>query len=169
MVERQTRSRSSSMSLARKRWPLTALLSGVVLLFVVLMAFWPHGWLPNDPIQIEPALRFLPPGFMDGGDPQYWLGTDVLGRDIFGQMIAGARASLLIVVSAALLSLMVGVAAGLVAGHFGGRIDFTVISRYPLGFSAFSGNIVEGNRRLFLRIVTRLIDIRHAGNGLVDQ
>lgn len=123
MVERQTRSQSSSTSVARKRWPLTALASGVVLLFVVLMAFWPHGWLPNDPIQIEPALRFLPPGFMEGGDPQYWLGTDVLGRDIFGQMIAGARASLLIVVSAALLSLIIGVAAGLVAGHFGGRID----------------------------------------------
>ncbi len=126
MAQHQTEPQASTGRPGR-RWPIPALLSAVVLVGVVVMAIWPHSWLPNDPIQIEPALRFLPPAFMEGGDPQYWLGTDVLGRDIFSQMIAGARASLVIVVSAALLSLVIGVAAGLVAGHFGGRTDSIIM------------------------------------------
>lgn len=101
--------------------------SGVTLAAMVVMALWPHGWLPQDPTHVEPALRFLPPSWMEGGQVDFWLGTDVLGRDIFSGMIAGARASLIIVAGAALLSLVIGVVAGLIAGHFGGRTDSVVM------------------------------------------
>ena len=110
-----------------RRRRIVPIVSGAILISIVIMAFWPHSWLPHDPTQIEPALRFEAPSWMEGGASEYWLGTDSLGRDIFSQMIAGARASLIIVVGAAFLSLIIGVVAGLVAGHFGGRVDSLIM------------------------------------------
>jgi ABC-type dipeptide/oligopeptide/nickel transport system permease subunit len=101
--------------------------SGLVLAGVVGLALMPRAWLPKDPIAIAPALRFQPPAWIEGGTPEYLLGTDALGRDVLTQMMAGARATLLIVAIAALISLVIGVTAGLVSGHFGGWVDSAVM------------------------------------------
>lgn len=58
------------------------------------------------------------PGAVPG--PQFWLGTDELGRDRFSRLIYGARVSLLLAPAAALLATFLAALAGVVAGWFGG-------------------------------------------------
>ncbi len=53
----------------------------------------------------------------------YWLGADQLGRDLLTRTMYGARVSLAVAVVAALVSLVIGVAYGITAGYFGGRVD----------------------------------------------
>jgi oligopeptide transport system permease protein len=53
----------------------------------------------------------------------YWLGADQLGRDLVTRTMYGARVSLAVAVVAALVSLILGVAYGITAGYFGGRVD----------------------------------------------
>jgi peptide/nickel transport system permease protein len=57
---------------------------------------------------------------------QYFLGADDNGRDIMVRLLYGARNSLLIGISAALLTTLMGVAAGLLAGYFRGWLDAVV-------------------------------------------
>ena len=59
------------------------------------------------------------PGF----DAAHWLGTDRLGRDLFARGMQALRVSLLIGFVSALVSVIIGVAWGSVAGYLGGRID----------------------------------------------
>ncbi|GGE56886.1 ABC transporter permease [Priestia taiwanensis] len=60
---------------------------------------------------------------------QYWLGTDVGGRDIFGQLIIGTRNSFTIGLSVTLIISIFGMGLGLIAGYFGGSID-NIIMRF---------------------------------------
>lgn len=94
----------------------------------VLLAFaaWPSRWLPHDP-RVGSGPRFLPPAFFADGDTSHWLGTDRLGRDIFSMLVSGTRYTMLIVLSAALIGLVLGVTAGLLAGYFGGPTDAVVM------------------------------------------
>jgi peptide/nickel transport system permease protein len=57
------------------------------------------------------------------GTPGYLLGADDLGRDILSRLIWGGRISLLIGFSAVMVSMVLGVLIGLVAGYFGGHLD----------------------------------------------
>ncbi|MTJ82112.1 MAG: ABC transporter permease subunit [Telmatospirillum sp.] len=53
----------------------------------------------------------------------FYFGTDVNGRDLFARTLEGARVSLMVGVSASLISLVIGVAWGATAGYLGGRVD----------------------------------------------
>lgn len=57
------------------------------------------------------------------GGVVHWLGTDQLGRDLLARLLYGARISLLIALSAATISLVLGVLVGAIAGYFGGVVD----------------------------------------------
>lgn len=89
-----------------------ALLTGVVIVAALADAFF-----PDDPFDMV-AKPFLPP-LSDG----YVFGTDTLGRDIAAAIAHGARISLAIGIITALLSTVVGVVVGGVAGYYGGRTD----------------------------------------------
>jgi peptide/nickel transport system permease protein len=54
---------------------------------------------------------------------QHWLGTTSLGRDVFSQMLYGARQAMIVGCATAIGVAAIGVNVGLIAGYFGGRID----------------------------------------------
>ncbi|WAX55157.1 ABC transporter permease [Jatrophihabitans cynanchi] len=74
--------------------------------------------VPDDPQHQDLTARLRAP--LSAGHP---LGTDVLGRDILSRLIAGTRESLLVAVIAVGISVVAGVAIGLVSGYFGGLLD----------------------------------------------
>lgn len=96
-----------------------------VLAVLAVFAFWPTDWLPHNP-EVGVGPRFSPPFFL-GGDPDFLLGTDRLGRDILSMLIAGTRYTMLIVLSAAVIGLVIGVVAGLIAGYYGGTFDAIIM------------------------------------------
>lgn len=101
-----------------KTWPLTLKL-GAMLLTVQLLAAVFAGWLyPGDPFAMVGA-SFLPPG----ADPQFPLGTDLMGRDIAAGIAHGAGVSLLVGLSATFIATVLGMSVGLLAGYFGGWLD----------------------------------------------
>lgn len=93
---------------------------GLVLIAAVVIGAVFAPWLtPYDPseqffdgLSIEGAP--LPPS------AQYWLGTDLLGRDVLTRILYGARTSLVIGIVANGAALVIGATVGMVAGYFGG-------------------------------------------------
>ncbi len=53
----------------------------------------------------------------------FWLGTDIYGRDLLSRLILGIRISLSVGIMAVIISLVIGVSLGALAGYYGGRID----------------------------------------------
>ena len=94
---------------------------GLAALFAPLIA-------PHDPLYQDLFLERLPPFFMSGTEPGYWLGTDSLGRDVLSRVIYGTRIALCVSLIAATATCLVGSTLGLLAGYFGGWWD-RVISR----------------------------------------
>lgn len=80
-----------------------------------------------DPLQADLLARLAPPGAVMSDGSTALLGTDQIGSDLFAQIMAGARVSLLVGVATLAISGLVGVALGLLAGHFGGWIDATLM------------------------------------------
>ncbi|CAM3658465.1 ABC transporter permease [Marinicrinis lubricantis] len=101
----------------------------LVILFVfVIVSVAPGLFAKHDPVLTELSIRLQPPGFTDSHGSAYMWGTDELGRDIFSRVIHGAKVSLLVGVSAVLLSGVIGGLLGMLAGYYRGIIG-TVIMR----------------------------------------
>ena len=96
--------------------------SAILFATIVLAIFAPFI-APHDPIAQNLGVRLLPPSWMQGGRPNYLLGTDHLGRDYLSRLIYGSRISLIVGFSTMLISGAIGSALGFVGGYFGGRID----------------------------------------------
>jgi peptide/nickel transport system permease protein len=107
-----------------------AMVGALLLATMVLLALFApllakvtgHG--PN---QLFPA-RLNEIGLPTGPSAHFWFGVDQLGRDVFIRVSYGARTSLLIALSGTLFANVPGIAAGMVAGYYGGLID-SVLSR----------------------------------------
>ncbi len=90
----------------------------LLLVFVVLVVAGP--WLAqHDYTQTNLSLGSTAPSLAGG----HWFGTDALGRDVLARTLAGGRISLLVGLVATLVSLLIGVFWGAVAGYCGGRVD----------------------------------------------
>src|SRR5262249_35126422 len=106
-----------------------AAIAGAAMLTLVCAVALTAPWLArHDPLQQALDLRLRPPAWVTGGTWANPLGADHLGRDILSRLMYGARISLLVGLAAVVISGVVGVALGLVAGYHGGRLD-TVIMR----------------------------------------
>ena len=102
----------------------TALFGLVVVVVVALTAVGAPLVSPFDPIEQDLGdLRLKAPGFRDAGGRVHPLGTDHLGRDLLARVIHGARPALLVGFAAVAISGLIGMAAGLISGYFGGRTD----------------------------------------------
>ena len=107
----------------------------IILTFIVISIF--GEWLtPASAYDQNRRLRFLPPAWLEGGDPRFLFGTDNLGRDILSRIIVGARASFIVALSALTFGSALGSIIGLASGYFGGRLD-TIIMRTADGMMAF--------------------------------
>lgn len=108
----------------RNLWRRKLSLFGVlVVLGVIACALFAPMITPHDPIMQTIEDKLLPPFWMEGANPNYWLGTDHLGRDILSRLIYGSRVSLLVGLTAVLISGGLGVTLGLLGGFHGGRLD----------------------------------------------
>jgi peptide/nickel transport system permease protein len=94
---------------------------GLVVLVIVVIVGLLAPWLaPYEPTAQDAYNRLGPPIWMEGGTPEHLLGTDHLGRDLLSRIIHGTRISLLVAVTAVLLSGALGLLLGLTSGYFGG-------------------------------------------------
>ena len=83
---------------------------------------------PQDPLAQDLLLERMPPFWVEGAEPGYWLGTDSLGRDLLSRLIYGGRVAFVVAFVAASATCLVGSTLGLLAGYFGGWTD-RIISR----------------------------------------
>jgi peptide/nickel transport system permease protein len=120
---------STSEILRRDRFALAGAIIYAVLILVALFApllapYDPHAIMQDDGIWLTnqtPSSRF-------------WLGTTNVGRDIFSQLIYGARPALLVGFSAAFIVVLIGTIVGLIAGYFGGWVDTLLMRLTDVAF-----------------------------------
>jgi peptide/nickel transport system permease protein len=110
--------RRFSLSVAIRRNP-TIAFGGVLLLALIVMAI-AAPVIAGDPFKIAPVNRLRPPS------ERWWFGTDQFGRDVFSRTVYGARVSLIVGLSVAAFSSLVGLALGLACGYFR-RVDGLVM------------------------------------------
>jgi len=103
----------------------SVVIGGIIVLAMVVVAVLAPFLGTRDPAEINPSFRNKTPGFeatirdYDGNRVPvvYRFGTDSLGRDIFSRSIYGARVSLVVGITVALISISIGLVIGLIAGY----------------------------------------------------
>jgi peptide/nickel transport system permease protein len=106
--------------LVRRR---TALFGAAVVVAVMLAAALAPLVSPFDPLEQDIGQRLKEPGWQDAQGRVHALGTDHLGRDILSRIVFGSRIALVVGLAAVVISGVLGMVIGLVAGYFGGRVD----------------------------------------------
>ncbi len=103
-----------------------AVAGGMLIIAVTLAAILAPVIVPHDPyeqffegLSLEGAPR--PP------DGEFWLGTDLLGRDLFSRLLYGARTSLIIGVVANAVAVLIGTVLGATAGYVGGLVGNAIM------------------------------------------
>lgn len=119
---------------------LTWLPIAVIGLFVLAALLGPV-LVHYDPVATYLTDRLLPPGAIRSTGEIALLGTDATGRDVFAQVLYGARNSMMIGAITVSVSCLVGMLVGLVAGYMGGFVD-GVLSRIIDVLVAFPGIVL---------------------------
>jgi peptide/nickel transport system permease protein len=108
------------------RKDLAAVISLGIIAAVVILALGAPLFAPHDPTEqfadgLSDIGAPLPP------DGKFWLGTDLLGRDLYSRLLFGGRNSLLIGLLANGAALLIGTVFGVVAGYVQGRVGNTIM------------------------------------------
>ncbi|MEI7063732.1 ABC transporter permease [Dickeya chrysanthemi] len=98
----------------------------VILVAIVALAILAPLISLHDPYAQDVSRRLIPPVWHEKGSWAHLLGTDKLGRDYFSRLLFGARVSLAIGLVSVMLAGTIGIALGVLAGYFGGRVDAVV-------------------------------------------
>ena len=98
--------------------PLTASFGILVILLYCIFALGAPVLAPFGEAEVFPKSLLLP-----GDDPQFWLGTDQIGRDILSRLIYGARNTVGIALITTILAFTLGATLGFLAAAIGGWID----------------------------------------------
>ncbi len=135
---------------------------GLALLLAIVLAVTAGPWLsPHAPDAIDFSAEWGgPPTLADG----HWFGTDSLGRDVLARTLAGGRLSLLLGFAATLVSVVIGVACGAIAGYVGGRVDqwmmrlVDVLYALPFMFVVIVLMVVFGRHPLLLFVAVGAVN-----------
>lgn len=100
---------------SKNKGAVAGLLFMVLIVFCAIFAPWVA---PHNPSEQYRDFLLTPPSWLEGGQIQFLLGTDELGRDLLSRLIQGSRLSLLIGLSSVVMSLIPGILLGLFAGFF---------------------------------------------------
>ena len=93
---------------------------GVIILVMLVTAFFAETVAPFDPYDIQQRLQFKAPSLT------HIFGTDEFGRDLFTRCIYGARVALFIGFAAAFLGATGGAVVGVVSAYWGGKVDLII-------------------------------------------
>ena len=113
----------------RRAWGWRLVLSAAWLLLIAAAALLAPWIAPKDPLAQDLFLGRLPPLWVNGTEPGYFLGTDSLGRDVLSRILFGTRVALTVALVAGSITCIVGATLGLMAGYLRGWVD-VVISRF---------------------------------------
>jgi peptide/nickel transport system permease protein len=97
-----------------------------IVLVIAFTAVFAPLLAPHDPNDQNLISTLLPPAWLPGGEPEFPLGTDSLGRDVLSRLIYGARVAMTVAVVASFGAMLLGGVLAHVAGYFGGRIDWLI-------------------------------------------
>ena len=87
--------------------------ASIAAIFILMAIFAP--WIATHDVTVQDlANRFASPS------SEYWFGTDSLGRDVFSRVVYGARISLQVGITVVLVSGVIGIFIGAIAGFYGG-------------------------------------------------
>ncbi|MFL2826823.1 MAG: ABC transporter permease [Paracoccaceae bacterium] len=95
----------------------SAVCAMLVLIVIIILAIFGPSLYPTDPFEMV-WMPFSPPG-QEG----FLLGTDYLGRDLMAGLVHGARVSILVGISAAFMSVVIGITIGALAGYYRGTVE----------------------------------------------
>ena len=93
-----------------------------ILIGFVLMAIFADLLATHNPRAVDILNGRQLPAFA-GGSTENWLGTDVLGRDVFSRLVKGAQVSLSVAALVIFVGATVGSALGIISGYYGGWVD----------------------------------------------
>ena len=138
--------------LARMRQNRAVVLSGGLLATIVVVAITGPMISPHDYLQTDFDNLLQPPSVAD----MRIFGTDDLGRDSFVRTMLGVQVTMLVAIVASVVSLLIGVTYGAIAGYVGGRVDAVMMrfvdTLYALPFIFFVILLMVAFERNFLLI-----------------
>ena len=108
-----------------------AVLGLIIVCFLVLAVILMPIFMKLDPYTTDRA-----GGFNKAPCPGHLLGTDDVGRDLFARLLYGGRISLFVGIMSTIISVLIGIPLGLIAGYFRGIAE-TVIMRVADAFMSF--------------------------------
>jgi len=126
----------------------TIVIGALLLLFMAIVALM-APLIAGDPQFMVPANRLRPPS------AEHWFGSDPLGRDVVARAVYGARISLVVGLSVAMVSVSIGLFIGLAAGYFR-RLD-NVLMRVMDGLMAIPA----------ILLAIALVSLNRASVGIV--
>lgn len=95
-----------------------AIVSLIIVIISLLIAFVGSMFFDlNELMRVDVLNKYAAPS------AEHWLGTDISGKDVFGQLIVGAKNSILIGFSITIITSIIGVGIGIISGYYGGTID----------------------------------------------
>src|SRR5713226_3385545 len=103
-----------------------AVIGGAIMLLILFAALAAPYLAPHDPTEQDLLRTLLPPAWLRGGDRAFPLGTDSLGRCTLSQLLFGARVAMTVAVAAAAGASVLGSILALLAGYFGGAVDWLI-------------------------------------------
>ena len=133
-----------------------AIVSAVIAAAIILSAVFANIVAPHNPFDLSTVSLMDgsdPPAWMEGGNPDFLLGTDNQGRDVLSAILFGSRISLLVGALSVVFAVLLGVSAGLIAGWRGGAIDALImrLADVQLSFPAILvALLIDGITRIAL-------------------